>query len=109
MPSTGGGKRQQILPQRRFVGSAVRPKCSSGFPVRPQAFIVRHSVLDNECCDSLRMGQRHAKSDRTSIILQVERVTLDFQRLGKGVHELRDVIKGVLEMLRIGPVAMTES
>src|SRR5207248_11421628 len=55
-------QRQEICAKRAFVGSAIGPKGPPRLPIRPQAFVVRHSVLDDERLDALRMGQGHAKT-----------------------------------------------
>ena len=49
-------QRQEIRAQRVFVGGAIGPKGTPRLPVRPQALVVCHCVLDDERLDPLRMG-----------------------------------------------------
>src|SRR6266850_3327395 len=48
-------QRQEVCAKRAFVGSAIGPKRPPRPPVRPQAFVVRHRVLDDETLDPFRM------------------------------------------------------
>ena len=67
-------QRQEIGAQLAFVGSAICPKVPPRFPISPQAFVVRDSILDNQSVEPVRMGQGHTKTHGAAVILHVERV-----------------------------------
>ncbi len=55
------------------------------------------------------MGQDHAKAHGPAVILHVERVVREPERFGEVVHDLGDVIEGVCEFFRVGPIAVSET
>jgi len=55
------------------------------------------------------MGQGHAKTDRATVVLHVERVSREAERLGEVIHDLRVVIERIREGFRVGPVAVSEA
>src|SRR5437016_6720744 len=55
-------QRQQVGTKRAFVGRAIGPKSPPRLPVRPETFIVCHSVLHDQSLDPLRVRQGHAKT-----------------------------------------------
>ena len=91
------------------MGRAIGPKGPPRLPIRPQAFIVRHSVLDDESLDPLRMGQSHAKTHGAAVILHVQRVAREPERLGEVIHDLGVVIERIRECFRVRPVAVSEA
>ena len=109
MARARGCQREQVYAQRAFVGSAIGPKGSPRLPIRPQAFIVCHGVLNDESLYALRMRQGHAKTHGAAIILHVKRVAREPERFGEVIHDLGDVIEGVREFLRVRPVAVSEA
>src|SRR3984893_1072871 len=50
-------QRQEICAKRSFVGSAIGPKRASRFPICPETFVMRHSVLHDESFDPLPMRE----------------------------------------------------
>src|SRR5438552_1927942 len=102
-------QRQEICAKRAFVSSAIGPKGAARLPIRSQTFVVRHSVLDNESLDPLRMCQRYAKTDGTAVVLHVKSKTRESERFGEVGHDLRVVIKCVSEFFRVRPVAVSEA
>ena len=102
-------QRQEICAKRAFVGSAIGPKGPPRLPIRSQAFVVRHSVLDDESLDPVRMRQGHAKTHRAAVILHVKRVAREPERFGEVIHDLGVVIEGVREFFRVRPVAVPEA
>jgi len=75
------------------------------FPIRPQTFVVRHSVLDDESVDPIRMGQGHAKTHGASVILHVKRVAREPESFGEVIHDLGAVIRRYTRR----PVAVSET
>src|SRR6202030_2088276 len=67
-------QRKQIGAKSAFVRLAIGPKRSPRFPIRPEAFVVRYRVLDDESIYSLRMHQCHTKTCGAAVILHVKRV-----------------------------------
>lgn len=61
MPRPRRREREEICTKRAFVRGAIGPEGPPRLPIRPQAFVVCDSVLDDERFDSLRMGQGQAK------------------------------------------------
>ena len=70
---------------------------------------MRHSVLDDESLDSIRMGQGHAKTHGAAVILHVKRVAREPKSLGEVIHGFGDVIERVREFLRVRPVTVSEA
>ena len=68
-----------------------------------------YRILDDESLHPLGMCQCHAKANRATVVLHVERVARQTQRLGEIVHDRGDVVKGVGELLRVGPVTVSEA
>src|SRR5439155_8211366 len=56
MPRPRRCEREQICAKRVFVGSPIGPKGPARLPIRPPAFVVRQSVLNDESFDPVRMG-----------------------------------------------------
>jgi hypothetical protein len=102
-------QRQEISAKRVFVGSAIGPKGSAWLPNRSQAFVVCHRVLDDESLNAVRMGQGHAKTHGTAVVLHVERVAREPERFGEVIHDLSAVIERVCEFFRVWPVAVSEA
>jgi hypothetical protein len=75
----------------------------------PQTFVVRHSVLDDESLDPVRMGQGHAKTHGASVILHVKRVAREAESFGEMIHDLGVVIEGIGEYFWVRPVAVSET
>ena len=61
---------------------------------------MRDRVLNNESFHALRVRQDHAKAHRATVILHVERVARETERLGEMVHYLSVIVEGVCEFLR---------
>ena len=95
-------QRQEIGAKRAFVGRAIGPKGPPRLPMRPQAFVVRHSVLDDEILDPVQMGQGHAKTHGAAVILHVQRVAREPERFGEVVHDLGVVIERIRECFWAG-------
>ena len=70
---------------------------------------MRHSVLDDQRFDPLRMRQHHAKTNGAAVILHVKRVVREPERLGEVIHDLGDVIERIREFFRVRPVAVSEA
>src|ERR1700691_5762284 len=66
-------------------------------------------VLHDQRFDSLRMLQRNAKADGATVVLHVKRVARESERLGEAVHDLSQMIEGVVECLRVRPVTVSEA
>src|SRR5437762_12603438 len=55
------------------------------------------------------MRQRHAKADRSAVVLHVERVMREAECFREVIHDLGVMIEGVRELLRIWPVTVSEA
>src|ERR1700693_129329 len=108
MPRTSCSKRQQVGAKRAFVGGAIGPKGAPRLPIRSQAFVMRHSILDDESFDAVRMGQGHAKAHGAAVVLHVQRVTREAKSLGEMLCYGCDFVEGVREVFRVRPVAVSE-
>src|SRR5437660_251749 len=102
-------QRQEICAKCTFICSAISPKSTARFPVRAQTFVMRDSVLDDESFDPVRMRQGHAKTNRASVILHVNGITRESERLGEMIHDLGVVIERVREFSRVRPIAVSEA
>src|ERR1700722_1390144 len=101
-----GGK---VSSKTSFVGGPVGPELPPLLPKRTESLLVGNRVLNDERPHSLRMRDSHPKSDRPPIILHVQHVVLKTERLGKTLHYLRNVIKGIGKLLAAGRIAVTET
>jgi hypothetical protein len=66
-------------------------------------------ILHNESLHSLRVCQGHAKADRPTIVLHIEHVVRQTERLREAVHQLSDMVKGISELFWVGPIAVSET
>src|SRR6267143_1655538 len=58
VPDMAGSRRrerEEVGAKRAFIGSAIGPKSPPRFPIRAQALVVRHSVLNDQRLDPVRM------------------------------------------------------
>jgi hypothetical protein len=92
-----------------FVRGAIGPEGPPRMPIRPQAFVVCNSVLDDERFGSLRMGQAQAKTHRATVILHVKRIAREPKRFGEVIHDLGVVVERLRDFLRVRPVAVCEA
>src|SRR5579862_500127 len=109
MPRSRGLERQEICAQCDLVDGAICPKSPACFPICTQAVVVGDGVLDDKSLNPLRMCQRHAKPDRATVILHIERVARESKRLSEMVHYFRVMVERIGEFLRIRPVAVSET
>ena len=63
-------------------------------------------ILDDKSLHALGVCQCDAKADRSTVVLHVERVMRETECLREAVHHGGDVVEGVVELLRVGPVAV---
>lgn len=70
---------------------------------------MRDGVLDDEGFDAFGMGEDHAEADGAAVVLHVERVVREAERFGEMIHHVGDVVEGVVEFFRVGPIAMAEA
>src|SRR6266853_156185 len=59
MARPGRLQRQEICAKRAFIRGAVGPEGPPRLPIRAQAFVVRHGILEDERLDPFRMSQGH--------------------------------------------------
>ncbi len=59
--------------------------------------------------DPFGMGQDHAEADGSAVVLHVERVAREAERLGEMIHHAGDVIEGVREFFWVWPIAVAEA
>src|SRR5260370_697020 len=109
MPRTRGGKREQIRAQSRLVGGTVGPKSAAEVPVFPETGIMRHGILNDQRLNALRVGKSQPKANGPAIVLHVEAIMRQAERLGNMLHHCRNVVEGVREFCMISPIAMAET
>jgi hypothetical protein len=68
-----------------------------------------YGVLDHEGLNAFRMRDGEPESDGAAIILHVEYVLLEIQRLGEILHHGRDAIECVGKFLRAWRIAVSET
>src|ERR1700733_5231704 len=90
------------------MGSPVRPKGPSCGPIRSKALVMGNRILHNEALQPFRMCQSHAKADGPTVVLHIERVVRQAESLRESVHQLSDMVEGVSELFRVGPIAVSE-
>src|SRR5262249_2084647 len=91
------------------MSGPVSPECPPCGPDPAKAFVVSDRMLDDESLHPLRAGQCHAKANGPSVVLHVKRVMRQSQRLRELVYHGSDVVEGVIELLRVRPVAVSEA
>jgi hypothetical protein len=109
MPRPRRRQRQEIRAKRAFVGGAIGPESPPRLPIFPEAFVVPHSVLDDESLDPVRMSQGHTKTHRAAVILHVERVAREPEGFSEVIHDLRVVIERIRKFPRFRPVAVSKA
>ena len=109
MAGAGCREGEKIGAKGALVGGAIRPKGAARLPDCAQTLVMRDRVLNDQRLDPLRMRERHAEADRAPVILHIERIARQADRLDEVVHDRGDVVEGVGEGLRVWPVAMPES
>src|ERR1700678_1348957 len=55
------------------------------------------------------MRKDHAEAHRAAVVLHIECVTLNSERLRESANDASEAVKGVVELLRVGPVAVPEA
>ena len=70
---------------------------------------MRHGILNDQRLNALRVSKSQAKANWPTIVLHVEVVMRQAERLGKMLHYGRNVVEGVHELCRIRPIAMAET
>ncbi len=69
---------------------------------------MRDRVLDNDGADTLWVAERHAKTDRPTIILHEQNVVRDPKLCRKFIRHLREIVESVLEVGCRGRAAVAE-
>src|ERR1700722_14729143 len=101
-------EREKIGPKRALMGGAIRPKGATRLPKLAQAFVMGDRVLNDKRLNSFRVGKRHAEAHGAAVILHIERVTRQTDRLGEVVHHRRDMVESVIKRFGVRPVPMPE-
>src|SRR5437588_9049696 len=70
---------------------------------------MRHGILNDQRLNALRVSKSQAKANWPAIVLHVEAVMRQAERLGKMLHHGRNVVEGVRELGMIRPIAMAET
>ncbi len=68
-----------------------------------------HGVLDNDGLNALGIRQGQTKAYRTTVILQKKAVLIKSKQLGEFIDHLGEMIESVVELLRVGSIAMSEA
>src|ERR1700722_18504374 len=87
----------------------ISPESAAGDPLITQTFVVTDGILNDEGFDALGMRKDHAEADRAAIVLHVECVALNSERFREGANGASETVKGIVELLRVGPVALPET
>ena len=87
----------------------IRPILPVCLPKRAQSLLMGNGVLDNHRANALRVGNRHAKADRTAIILHEQNVVRDAEPGGEFDHHARKVVESIFESRRGGRAAVTKA
>ena len=66
-------------------------------------------ILDDVSLHPLRVCQCHAKANRPTVVLHIQRVVRQAHRLREIVDHGRDVVERIIEQLRVRPVAVSEA
>lgn len=66
-------------------------------------------ILHDQCLDSFRMCECHSKADGSTVVLHVEGVAREYERLGEMIHNVGIMVERVRELLRVRPVAVSET
>ncbi len=65
-----------------------------------------HRILYDERLHPLCVGQGNTKANRSTVVLHVKRVARQANSQRKVAHDRSDAVKGIVEPLRIWPVAV---
>src|SRR5215472_8996102 len=93
-----GGFRVQVFAQGCTVLRGwLLPVFLDRIPTLAQTFFISVAVLRNDGSDPLGMRQGEPKTDRSSIIEDVDRVSIDADGLCEPVDDLGQILKAVAE------------
>src|SRR5580765_2445214 len=102
MPQPRRIERQKAFAQLRFVRCAIGPESTPRCPERPQAFVVRYRVLDDQGLNALGMRERQSKADRPAVVLEIQHIAFKAKSLDESIRHLRRVVEGKGEALGRG-------
>ena len=91
------------------MSGSICPICTSSFPIYSEPFIVRHRVLNYQRLDPLRVGERHAKPNRSTVVLHVDVEAPQPNRLCEMLRDGCDSIESVGKPFWVGPIAVTKT
>jgi hypothetical protein len=109
VPQPGRGGREEVLPQRRLMGGAVRPERPARIPQRSESVLVRHRVLHDHRPHPGGVRGCQPEPDRAAVVLHEQGVAAEAELLGEASDDLGQVIEGVGEAGRVGGVAVAEA
>src|SRR5262245_52393249 len=79
----------------------LRPIAPNRIPCITETFLIRVSILRDDRRDSLRVANCKPKAHGCPVVKNIKRVTHQADRLSIGFDNLREVVKGIIE-LRLG-------
>src|SRR5262249_29032464 len=79
----------------------LRPIAPNRIPCITETFLIRVAILRDDRRNSLRVANCKPKAHRCPVVKNIKRVAHQTDRLSKGFDNLREVVKGIIE-LRLG-------
>src|SRR5215472_11033161 len=105
-----GGFRLQEFAQRCAVRRGwLLPVFLDRIPTLAQTFFISIAILRNDSSDSLGVGQREPKPDGSSVVEDVNRMSINTEGLCEPVDDLGHVLKTVAELFAVRGVGKAEA
>src|ERR1700741_4256106 len=93
----GGFRLQEFAQGCAVLRGWLLPVFLDRIPTFAQNFFISVAILRNDGSDPLGMGQREPNPDRSSVVEDVDRVSIDTEGLCEPVDDLGQVLKAVAE------------
>src|SRR5689334_15202208 len=87
----------------------IRPVLLARLPEPAQALFVSNRVLDDGAADALRVGKRHAKANRSPVVLHEQHMVCDPKPRSKLAHHAREIVEGIFKARRRGRAAVAQA
>src|SRR5438067_480575 len=105
----GGFRLQEFAQGCPVLRGWLLPVFLDRIPTLAQTFFISVAILRNDGSDLLGMGQREPKPDRSSIVEDVDRVSINTDALCEPVDDLGQVLKAVAEPFAVRGVGKAKA
>lgn len=109
LPARGFDRQQRLLLHFAICRTVVIPELFDRIPESANTFKIGVSILNQERAYTLRMLDGQLEPDRSAVVHQIERVSINLQADEQLVYQVRGTLEAVLVLLRTRRRALSES